>query len=100
MAEFTEMIQRDYGIKKSPIFTRNHQSNVILERVHQTIGSMIKSFQVHNTNLGKEDPCTRILGVVIFAAPDTVHETNHVTPMQFVFGRNTMLNDKHEDDWQ
>ena len=41
MAEFSKMIQDDYGIKKKPITKRNPQANAIVERVHQTIGNMV-----------------------------------------------------------
>ena len=44
MAEFTEMIQRDYGVTKRPITARNPQANGIVERIHQTIGNMLRTF--------------------------------------------------------
>jgi hypothetical protein len=44
MAEFTEMIQRDYGITKRPITARNPQANGIVEIIHQTIGNMLRTF--------------------------------------------------------
>ena len=31
------MIQKDYGLLKKPITTRNPQANGILERIHQTV---------------------------------------------------------------
>ena len=37
MGEFTCMVQKDYGIKKKPITTRNPQADSILEWIHQTI---------------------------------------------------------------
>ena len=46
MAEFSKMIQDDYGIKKKPITKRNPQANIIVERFHQTIGNMIRTFEV------------------------------------------------------
>ena len=46
MAEFSRMIQEDYGIKKKPITKRNPQANAIVERVHLSIGNMIRTFQV------------------------------------------------------
>ena len=56
MAKFTQMIKRDYGMKKRPITKPNSQANGILEQVHQTIVSMIKLFQVHDAEFDKEDP--------------------------------------------
>eukprot|EP00957_Ditylum_brightwellii_P118319 9024250-Ditylum_brightwellii.AAC.1 len=62
MTEFTEMIQRGYGVTKHPITTRNLQANGIVERIHQTISNMLGTFQVHSTELDEEDPWSEILG--------------------------------------
>ena len=43
MAEFAQMITNEYDIEKRPISSRNPQANAILERIHQTIGNMIKT---------------------------------------------------------
>ena len=96
MAESTEMIASDYGVKKKPITARNPQANSIIERIHQTIGNMIRSFEVHDTSIDEEDPWTGILSAVRFATRATVHTTMQATPMQLVFGRDAILNVKHE----
>eukprot|EP00957_Ditylum_brightwellii_P068815 5223677-Ditylum_brightwellii.AAC.1 len=44
MAKFTEMIQRDFGVTKRSITARNPQANRIVERIHQTIGNMLRTF--------------------------------------------------------
>jgi hypothetical protein len=46
MAEFAKMVKNDYGLKLKPITTRNPQANAIIERVHQTIGNIIQTFNV------------------------------------------------------
>jgi transposase InsO family protein len=99
MAEFTEMIQRDYGVTKRPITARNPQANGIVERIHQTIGNMLRTFRVHSTELDKEDPWSGILGAVMFATRATIHSTSRATPAQLVFGRDAMLNVQHEANW-
>ena len=40
--EFARMIEKDYGIKRKIITTRNPQANAIIEWVHQTLGNMIR----------------------------------------------------------
>eukprot|EP00957_Ditylum_brightwellii_P156804 11934801-Ditylum_brightwellii.AAC.1 len=62
MAEFMEMIQRDYGVTKRSITAQNPQANGIVERIHQAIGNMICTFCVRFTELDKEDPWLGILG--------------------------------------
>eukprot|EP00957_Ditylum_brightwellii_P038257 2892944-Ditylum_brightwellii.AAC.1 len=41
MAEFSEMVLKDYGTRKKSITVRNPQTNSIIERIHQTIGNII-----------------------------------------------------------
>ena len=48
MADFAKMIVDDYGIKKCGISPKNPQANSILERIHQVIGNMIKTFQIYD----------------------------------------------------
>ena len=101
MAEFSKMIQDDYGVKKKPITKRNPQANAIVERVHQTIGNMIRSFEVQDMeNLDQEDPWSGILSAVAFAVRATLHTTTRATPMQLVFGRDAMLNIPFTANWK
>eukprot|EP00957_Ditylum_brightwellii_P071792 5457125-Ditylum_brightwellii.AAC.1 len=100
MAEFTEMIASGYGAKKKPIIGRNPQANIIIERIHQTIGNMMRSFEVHDTNIDKKDPWTAILSAVRFATIVTVHTTMQSNPVQLVFGRDAILYVKHEANWK
>eukprot|EP00957_Ditylum_brightwellii_P159545 12145457-Ditylum_brightwellii.AAC.1 len=92
MAKFTEMIQRDYGVTKRSITARNPQVNGIVERIHQTIGNMFRTFRVHSTELDEEDPWSGILGAVMFDTRATMHSTSRATPAKLVFGRDAMLN--------
>ena len=48
LAEFREMIINDYGIMVKLIIPRNPQANSILERVHQIIGNILRTFKVQN----------------------------------------------------
>ena len=100
MAEFATMIKEDYGIRRKPITTRNPQANSILERVHQTIGNMIRTFRAQEAELDEDDPWSGILSATMFAIRSTVHTTNMATPTQLVFGRDSMLNVIHEANWR
>ena len=46
MAEVKKMLKDEYDIRQKVITTRNPQANAILERIHQTIGNMIRTFQL------------------------------------------------------
>jgi hypothetical protein len=67
MAEFTKMVQEDYLVMKQLITTQNPQANAILKRVHQTIGNMIRTYQVGSTDINEEDPWSGILAATMFA---------------------------------
>ncbi len=81
----------DYGVKKKPITTRNPQANAIVERVHQTIGNIIRTFELQDNYLDEDDPCKGILAATAFAIRATYHTTLQKSPGQLVFGRDTVV---------
>eukprot|EP00957_Ditylum_brightwellii_P110867 8456287-Ditylum_brightwellii.AAC.1 len=64
MAELSEMILKDYVVKKKPITVRNPQANSIIKRIHPTIGNMIRSFEVHSIDIDEKDPRSGILSAL------------------------------------
>ena len=98
MAEFAKMCHNDYGLKRKPITTRKTQSNAIIERIHQTIRNIIRTFDV--SNIVNNDPWSGILAATMFAVRANYHTTLHASPMQLVFGRDTILKIKHVADWE
>ena len=80
MAEFIEMIKEDYGIAKKATTSRNTQDNSILERSHQIIGNMIKTFQIYNIDDLDNDPWSGILSSVMFGLKAKYHSTLKATP--------------------
>ena len=64
MKEVIPMLEQDYGITRRPITTHNPQANSILERAHQTIGNILRTFQLNNHELN--DAWDGILSAVIF----------------------------------
>ena len=97
--EFTRMMKEDYGVRKKPITARNPQANSIIERVHQTVGQMLRTFRVQDTE-NLVNPLDGILAAISFALRATVHTTTQYTPTQMVFGRDHVLNIKQEIDWK
>ena len=75
MAEFVKMCQIYYVPKRKPITTRNPQSNAIIKRIHQTIGNIIRTFDV--SNIVNNDPWSGILAAIRFAVRATYHTTLH-----------------------
>ena len=98
MAEFSTMIQKDFGITKKTITARNPQANSIIERAHQTLGNIIRTINVNA--LDEEDPWSGILAATIFAMRATYHTTLQATPAHLVFGRDEILYVKFIANWQ
>jgi transposase InsO family protein len=100
MGEFAKMIEHDYGIQRRGATVRNPQANAIIERLHQTLGNILRTFQVQDLDLTEENPWNGILSAAMFALRATYHTTLQATPMQLVFGRDAMLNIKFQADWK
>ena len=101
LAEFSDMVTNTYGAIKRVISTKNPQANAILERVHQTLGNMIRTKELaQDPHIDESDPFSGPLSAVSFAVRATVHTTLQASPAQLVFGRDHMLNIPFEADWQ
>lgn len=101
LGDFAQMVRRDYGIKMRPITVRNPQANLVVERVHQTIGNMLKTFKLYDKeDWDEEDPWSGILTAVMFGLRATYHTTPQASPMQLIFNRDAILNVKFHADWK
>lgn len=98
MAEFAKMVKEDYGVTKKPITTRNPQANAIIERIHQTIGNILRTFDIGEVD--EADPWSGILAATMFAVRATCHTTTQATPMQLVFQRDAILNIPYQANWE
>ena len=76
----------------------NPQSNAIIERIHQTIGNIIRTFDV--SNIFNNDPWSGILAATMFAVRATYHPTLQASPMQLVFFWDAILNIRYVADWE
>jgi hypothetical protein len=91
------MVEKDYGIKIKGCTTRNPQANSIIERIHQVIGNMIRTFDLENA---ENNPWNGIIADTAFAVRSTCHTTLQATPGQLVFGRDVIFNTKHIANWE
>jgi exonuclease VII small subunit len=98
--EFQKMIKEEYGVKCKPITVRNPQANAIVERVHQVIGNIIRTFELENNYLTEDNPWKGILSATAFAVRSTYHTTLQHTPGQLVFGRDMIFNIQHTANWE
>ena len=70
-----------------------------MERVHQTIGNIIRTFKIQQMDLDNENPWEGALSSTMFAIRSKVHTTTQHTPSQLVFGRDAILNINQEAYW-
>ena len=99
-AKVKRELQREYGIIRKLITTRNPQANSMVERAHQTIGNMIATKGVTGKSSLPDGSWSGILSAVAFAMRATLHTTLRATPMQLVFNRYAIHNIRFEADWQ
>ena len=100
MAEFAAMVNDDYGITKQPITVQNSQANSMIERIHQTLGNIIRTFELHGDAEATQETWDGVLSAAMFALRAIIHTTTQATPMQLVFGRDAILNIQFEADWE
>jgi hypothetical protein len=79
------MLINDYGIKNKPITVRNPQANAIVERVHQVIGNIIRTFELQDNYLDETNPWKRILSATAFAVGATYHTTLQKVTRTIIF---------------
>ena len=99
MAEFTTMCERDYDLTNKPITVCNPQANSIVERVHQTMGNMMCTFDIPSMETCV-DQIPGIFAAIAYGIRSTIHTTTRATPMQLVFGRDAILNVLHIANWK
>ena len=97
--EFQTML-KDYGVTRKPITTRNPQANAVIERVHQVIGNIIRTFELQENYLDESNPWKGILSATAFAIRSTYHTTLKKSPGQLVFGRDMIFNIEHIANWE
>ena len=79
MSEFSKMCHNYYVLKRKPITTRNPRSNAIIEQIHQTIGNIIRTFDV--SKIVNNDPWSGILAATMLAVRSFSMSSNICRPM-------------------
>jgi transposase InsO family protein len=97
-ATFKELCN-NMGLKPKRSTEYNPQSNGIVERVHQVLADMLRTFELEKRELDKHDPWSEFLTAVGYAIRSTYHTTLEASPAQLVFGRDMMLPVTINADW-
>jgi hypothetical protein len=100
-SEFQHLIEEECDIEAKPSSERNPRSNAILERIHQTIGNVLCTFEAENQPIDKLDPWSSgILSAAAWAVRSARHTASQSTPGQLVFGRDMIWDMACVADWQ
>ena len=89
----------NFAVKPTCISIKKSQANVIVERIHQVVGSMLKTNDLVNRIFDAIDPWGNILAAIAYAIRCSYHSTLQATPGQLVFGRDMLLDIKCDPDW-
>jgi hypothetical protein len=91
---------KNYGIKTKTGTSYNPQSNGVIERVHQVLGDMLRTFEMEERELDNKDPFGSFLSAAAYAIRSTYHTVLEASPAELVFGRHMLLPVKFNADWQ
>ena len=61
------LIRDTYGIKAKKATTANPQANDIIERMHQTLANLVRTFELEENYLDVDKPWDGILAAAAFA---------------------------------
>ena len=94
-----KLLCKQYGLKHKPTTKKNPQGNSILERIHQVVANMLRSFDLDNQELDEHDLFGEYLAQVAWAIRCTYHATLRATPGQLVYGRDMILDIPYTANW-
>jgi len=96
-AEFANTLT-NYGIKCVPTTIKNPAANMV-ERIHQTLGNLLRVYELENYEFPRGDPWSNILASAAWAIRSTVHTTTGATPGQLIYGRDMLFDLAFKADW-
>ena len=71
-----------------------------MERIHQVILNLVRTSNIEETYIDKDDPWLGILATAAFAICSTTKSLKGYSPGQLLFDRDTILPIKHKVDWE
>ena len=95
--EFQQMI-KSYGMKAVDTSVKNPRGNAIVERMHLTMGDMLRGMEFDGSDWKVE--LNRSLQSVAWAIRSTVSTAMNYSPGQLVFGRDMIMQSKVIADWE
>ena len=103
-SEFRELLEST-GIEDVTTTVKNPRANAILERVHDVIGNMLRTYDfenqvIDNWGADKQDPLDGFLQAVAFAIRATYQTSIGTSPAALAFGRDMFFPTKYVANWK
>ena len=92
-------IELEYGITSKPITLVNPTYNEILERIHQVLGNLLRTFNITQAYFDRDDPWRDILCAAEFSIHSTQNMLKGYILSQLMFGHTMILSINHEVYW-
>ena len=87
------------GVTKKPTTVKNPQANGILERVHQTLGNMLRTAELDMADSVEPEHVDDFLDNATWAIRSTHHTVLKSSPGAAIFGRGMVFNIPIIVDW-
>ena len=95
------LIETEYGITYKPSTLENPIYNTVLERIHQVLGNLVRTFNIYiQTYFDEDEPWTGIYYTSAFENFSTTNRQKGYIPVQLIFVRDMILPIKHTVDWE
>ena len=94
------MIEDKYVNNNKPESPGNIQVNATIERIHQVLGNLVRTYNLQEIYVDDADPFMGILNRAAFTVQSTYHRKKGKSPGQLVFGRDMILPTNHVANWR
>ncbi len=95
-----ETLCNSYGIKRKPTTIKNPQTNVICERIHQVLGTMMRTSELDMADSVKSADIKTFIDNAAWAICSTYHTVLKVSPGAAIFGQDKLFDIPLVADWK
>jgi hypothetical protein len=94
-----ETLCDSYGIKRKPTTIKNPQANAICERVHQGLGTMMRTSELDMADSVHPADIDTFIDNAVWAICSTYHTVLQASPGAAIFGRDMLFDIPFVADW-
>jgi hypothetical protein len=95
-----ETLCDSYGIKRKPTTIKNPQVNAICERVHQVLGTMMRTSELDMADSVEPSDIDTFIDNAAWAICSTYHKVLKASPGAAIFGQDMLFNIPFVADWR